>query len=254
MMPAWWNAWRNRAMRFGSRNQCNAASRSSGERVTAGAASRGPGQLGLRLLHRQQQPAHVALKQVRGQAGFLGGAFHEAAALASRQSQPGPDGSARRHASATRLSARRCRWFFPGRPRDIRGLPIREPSVVALFKRGCALTNGRSLVRRWRRWPFLFSRCRRQPLTEAAKEEESGRGCLSTGAGGVGRRWWPCASASHAAEFNKQRQRFVGGFDLAGVFVGVHAVRELHPENFDAVRLNRSASRCAARSPASSAS
>ena len=36
---------------------------------------------------------------------------------------------------------------------------------------------------------------------------------------------------------HQQRQRFVGGFHLAGVFVGVHAVRELHPKNFNAVFL-----------------
>ena len=41
----------------------------------------GLGQFGLRLLDRQQQFAHVALEQVRRQSRFLGGAFHEAAAL-----------------------------------------------------------------------------------------------------------------------------------------------------------------------------
>ena len=69
-------------MRFGWRNHCNASSRSSGESDDNGRGFLGPGQFGLRLFHRQQQFAHVALEQVRRQAGFLGGAFHEAAALA----------------------------------------------------------------------------------------------------------------------------------------------------------------------------
>ena len=82
MMPAWWNASRKRPMRFGSRNHASAASRSSGVSVTAAATfSAGFAQFGLRLLDREQQARNVALEQVGGESGFLGGAFDEAAAL-----------------------------------------------------------------------------------------------------------------------------------------------------------------------------
>ncbi|OQC74777.1 MAG: hypothetical protein BWX44_00598 [Spirochaetes bacterium ADurb.Bin001] len=47
---------------------------------------------------------------------------------------------------------------------------------------------------------------------------------------------WPCASTEPLRGVQKQRERFVGRRHLAGVFVGVHAVRELDAPHLDAVR------------------
>ena len=267
--------------------------------MTAGATLLGgPGKFDLRLLHRQQQPAHVPLEQVRRQAGFLGGAFHEAAALAvpAQVHLVKVEAFARPQTQGD-FQARRCRWFFPNRPRGIPGLPsrgTRRRRVAARRTELCLTQRREPWLVRFRL--FLFSRVLRlKPLTEAAKEREgagadacaSAQGAGTNGAGvqptpvssdslstmgsglsvsssmtiatggnggggaaGAGRAPVP----SHCAAFKSRASDLSAGLHFAGVFVGVHAVRELHPETSMPCALNRSASRCAARSPASSAS
>ena len=64
MMPAWWNASRKRSDEFGSRNQVNAASRSSGVSVTTWpVGSCGFDNSACACFHRQQQSAQSRLNK-----------------------------------------------------------------------------------------------------------------------------------------------------------------------------------------------